>query len=147
MNFEGIACNLSTIKAAVPHHIWEAQVFDRIIPTNEARIFHNKIIFFGNDLAGCYAGYFSPEYLSAHLSFVGFLLFLVGIWYLLSRKKFLLPILLIGLPVGDIFLGLPVLGRITISVQAIVAAIGFWFLARQFYRGTLHFLSKHSILN
>lgn len=51
------------------------------------RIFHNKPVFFILDIYKRYVHYIDIQFLTALISFVGFLGLLFGVWYFLSAKK------------------------------------------------------------
>lgn len=126
MNFETVSCSLNTIKAALPHDIWLAAVSDRTVSPVVSRLFHNKIVFWGNDLARCYLTYFSPEYIARLLTIIGLMFFIIGAGWLVSKHQFWPLILLLVLPLGTIFLQIVWLEVATGLLEAGIAGAGLY---------------------
>ena len=99
MNFNFQGCNIATIQNTIPHHVWESQVYDRLIPVEVVRIFHNKLTFLFLDSSECYFSYFSPEYFFTRFGFAGVVLFFTGLVLLTkANKRYLFLVLLYPLP-------------------------------------------------
>lgn len=88
-------CTASRISRDLPHQIWEAQTADGIVNPLITRFFHNKLFFYLNNYLRCYLSYLSLDYIANVITFAGMVLYVFGIWHLVSRKsKWIVVILL-----------------------------------------------------
>lgn len=120
-------CNLTFIIRDVPHQIWEAQSADGGIPVLLSRFLHNKPTFFADNFLRCYLSYLSPEFINAAFTFLGLILFLIGLWYVVTKKKKLLLALILVAPLFPLF-ELPKVmlwqGIIIYTVEALIIIYG-----------------------
>jgi hypothetical protein len=121
MSFNNL-CSYSTINQMLPRHIWESQVYDRIISPFEIRLFHNKILFTLGDSVSCYLSYYSPDFLLKQFTLLGLILFTVGLFSLTKNKKILVLTLLLVIPLIYFPLGM--------IVDIIVMFVGLYYLVR-----------------
>lgn len=100
MNFNS-TCILSRILLDVPPQLWEAQTGSGLGNTLLVRFFHNKLTVLLDNFTRCYVSFFSPDFIAATFSVLGLILFLIGLYNLISRKKFswLLFLLICPLPI------------------------------------------------
>lgn len=102
MNFN-FSCIGSRISLDLPHQIWEAQSYDPPGQIWVTRLFHNKIAFLANNYSRCYLSYFSPEFLTAAFSILGLILFLIGVYFLISRRNRWFLAVLLAAPLPALF--------------------------------------------
>ncbi len=119
MSFDFI-CSRDRILLDVPYQIWEAQSADGGLNVFLTRLFHNKLLFYGSNFFRCYLSYFSPDFIARVFTIFGLIFFLLGVWYLISRKKRFLAILFLLVPLSPLF-QIPD----TVSVQAGILFSGF----------------------
>ncbi len=89
MNFN-FFCTRSWIAQDLPHQIWEAQTADGHVAPFITRFLHNKVFFLFNNYLRCYLTYLSPDYVVSMVTIIGLVLFLVGLYFLVSKKNYLL---------------------------------------------------------
>jgi hypothetical protein len=100
-----VTCTIAWISQDLPHQVWEAQAADGMgAYTWLTRFLHNKIMFWGSNLARCYVSYLSPDYIAKKFTLVGLAVFLVTIWWLVSRKKYKWLALIFLIPAILLFL-------------------------------------------
>jgi hypothetical protein len=100
INFE---CNLTTVFQDWPNLVWETQTGGGFGQALIARILHSKFFVFSADITRCYFRYLSPEVVTQWFTLIGAALYLVGLYFLLVRKKFPLLLLFLLTPVLVIF--------------------------------------------
>ncbi len=98
MNFD-FPCTLSRILLDVPHQLWEFQTGSGMGNTLVVRFLHNKLSVLINNLARCYVSFFSPDYLAGVFTLFGMVFFFVGLYFLISLKKFPFLIPLLTMPI------------------------------------------------
>ncbi len=97
-------CNWEWIKLDVPHQIWEAQTADGIrAHTFLTRLFHNKFLFYPDNILRCYLSYLSPDFITGAFSFIGMVFFLAGVFYLVFNRRWLLLAVLLIVPLLPLF--------------------------------------------
>mgnify|MGYP001617550830 FL=1 len=95
MNFD-LTCILSRITLDIPPQLWEVQTASGMGNTLLVRLLHNKLSVLINNFSRSYVSFLSPDFIAASFSILGLILFLVGLYSLISRKKLIwLGILLI----------------------------------------------------
>lgn len=102
MNFD-FTCTGSRIFLDLPYQIWEMQTGDPQISTVLTRFFHNRLFFLGNDFFRCYLSYFSPDYLGRALSVFGVALFSLGLFFLVSKRRWLILTIVLAGPLFPLF--------------------------------------------
>lgn len=117
-----MTCTLFTVISNIPNRVIEAQVFERIIPVSEIRLFNNKVTFILSDTSRCYSSYFAPEVVSHYVGFIGWVLVIFGLGWAISHKRWLPVVILLAYPLAamsNISVGLP--------FQDIINNVYYWF--------------------
>jgi len=92
-------CSISWVIRDVPLQIWEAEtVGGHAGPVILTRLFHNKILFYLNNLSRCYLSYLSPDFIFNCVTIIGALLVYIGIYFLVRQKKYLLILIFLSGP-------------------------------------------------
>lgn len=89
MNID-FACDRFNVAREVPLLINEAQRADPIGNILLTRFLHNKLTFNMSGYFECYTSYLSPESISKVFTLFGLFLFLIGLYYLVKNKRWLL---------------------------------------------------------
>lgn len=101
MNFEPI-CSISGINLDIPLLIWELETGDNSGSVFITRLLHNKLVVAGNSYLGCYTSFFSPEVVTSIFGILGLALFIIGIYFLISKRHFKILAILLILPIISI---------------------------------------------
>lgn len=102
MNFE-FTCTGSRILMDIPHQIWEAQTADGPANTLLTRFFHSRPSFLAENFLRCYLSYLSVDFIAGTFTVLGLLLFLLGLWYLISKRKWAIVSVLLLAPLSPLF--------------------------------------------
>lgn len=103
MNTE-LFCDRFAILRDVPLQLWEAQTADgSTAPPLLTRFYHNKVLFYGTNFLRCYLSYFSPDFILHIFGLLGTIFFLIGIIYIVDKKKKFYEVLLIISPFFPLF--------------------------------------------
>ncbi|MBI4099903.1 hypothetical protein HY440_02750 [Candidatus Microgenomates bacterium] len=97
------SCDIGHIRNDIPHQLWEATTADGNANTLVTRFFHNTPSFYANNFLKCYLSYLSPDFLSQTFTIFGLVLFGLGLWYLLIRRKWFILALLFLAPIFPLF--------------------------------------------
>ncbi len=133
MNFN-FSCISSRILLDLPHQIWEAQSFDPAGQIFLTRLFHNKILFLLNNYLRCYLSYFSPEFITNAFTVIGLGFFLLGLYYVITKRQWVILATLLTAPIFPLF---EIPSTVVIRGAAIYLAIilvmgyGIWSLVKK----------------
>lgn len=135
MNFD-FTCNRFWIGQDVPHQIWEGQAADGLANTFVTRFFHNKLLFYLDNYFRCYFHYLSPDFINAAFSIVGLILFLIGVYFAISKRNKLIIVFILLSPIFPL-IELPSVkiyqGIITYGLDVAVMIYGLWSLKRKLF--------------
>lgn len=102
-NIVSFSCDIGHIRNDLPHQLWEATTADGNANTLVTRFFHNTPAFYANDLLKCYLSYLSPDFLNQTFTIFGLILFGLGLWYLVIRRRWLILTILLLAPISPLF--------------------------------------------
>lgn len=97
------SCDLGHIQNDVPHQLWEAISADSGSPLWLTRLLHNKPLFYANNFLKCYLSYLSPDFLNKTFSLLGLILFGLGLWHLVTNKRWVVLTILLLAPLSPLF--------------------------------------------
>lgn len=97
------SCDIGHIQNDLPHQLWEAVSADGNANTLLTRFFHNTPSFYGSNLLKCYLFYLSPDFLNQTFTFIGLVLFGLGLWRLVINKRWKIIILVLLAPLSPLF--------------------------------------------
>ncbi len=123
-------CNTDTAKLALPPRIFYEQTIDtNRQPILLTRLIHNKLGVYGSEFAHCYVSLFDFNFIYNNFSLIGLVTFLVFMYEVLTKKRYLLAAIIFLSPLIPFFKG-PII--INLVIYKLFAIIGLIFLFKKF---------------